>query len=882
MSGDPVVETKEKSNPSIETENFIQQPWALSIDRILRELSTNPSTGLQSQEVNERLQQYGSNELRKHVPKSVLRIFIDQFKSLIIALLGAAAIIAFIYGEFIEGVSILAVIFINALIGFFTEFRAIRSMEALYALTRVSARVRRDGQVKEIPATEIVPGDVLVIEGGDVIPADVRLTESNKLQVDESTLTGESVPVGKRTDPLDENTPLAERKNMLFKGTSVTRGSGVGIVTGTGMQTELGQISSLVQETTEEITPLEQRLDKLGHKLIGVTLIITVFVSISGIIAGKEIFLMIETGIALAVATIPEGLPIVATIALARGMQQMARKNALINRLSSVETLGATNVICTDKTGTLTENRMTARKYLFESGEVTMEKTNGEGEFYGDGERIDPLKMPVLKEALEVGMLCNNATFDGENGEEQSGDPLEVALIEAGTLAKINHKELKENYPESREEAFDPETKMMATFHPINNHYKVAIKGAPETILNRCTRLFTNESTAAFEQKDRERWLQKNEQLAQQGFRVLGLAVRKCDDDSVDPYEDMTFLGLVGLADPPRQEVKAAIEQCKKAGIKIVMVTGDQPATALSIAKSINLIHDSEEDVINGEKLEAIADLPEDAKKQLTETSVFARVSPKQKLNLIDLHQKAGNIVAMTGDGVNDAPALKKADIGIAMGRRGTQVAREAADMVLQDDSLSTIVTAVEQGRVIFGNIRSFVYYLLSCNISEVLVVGLASMAGAPLPILPLQILFLNLVTDIFPALALGVGHGEKEILKRPPRDPKESILERRHWMGITVYGLFITASVLTALYVSFEILKMPRIQAVTISFLTLAMSQLWHVFNMRSWRSSVIINEITKNNYVWGALFLCVLLIISSIYIPGFSAILKVVNPGL
>ena len=867
-------ETNKEKNP-------VRESYALTTEEIEEILSVNPIEGLSRQEVEKRLKKYGNNELRKHIPKSVWQILIDQFKSLIIGLLGAASMVAFIYGEFIEGVAILAVILINSMIGFFTELRAIRSMEALYALSQVNARVRRNGQEKEIPATGIVPGDILIIEGGDVISSDLRLIESNKLQADESTLTGESVPVGKQKESLPKETPLAERKNMLYKGTSVTRGSGVGIVTATGMETELGQISSLVQETKEEVTPLEHRLDKLGHKLIGVTLIIAVFVSISGILAGKEIFLMIETGIALAVATIPEGLPIVATIALARGMQQMARRNALINRLSSVETLGATNIICTDKTGTLTENRMTARTFLFETGEVKVESHNETAEFLFNGKKIDPIDLKVLKEALEVGMLCNNASFNNNEEKSQSGDPLEVALMEVGFMAGIDLKNLKNRYPEVREEAFDPEVKMMATFHEIDHQYKIAIKGAPEAVIEGCTNYLEKEGLKALNEEQKKQWIQKNEKLAGDGYRVLALAIRNAEEADINPYEDMVFLGLVGLADPPRSDVKNAIEQCKSAGIKLVMVTGDQQATALSIARSVNLVHDSESDVINGDRLEQISNISEDEKKKLLNTLIFARVSPKQKLNLIDLHQKEGNIVAMTGDGVNDAPALKKADIGIAMGQRGTQVAREASDMVLQDDSLATIVTAVEQGRIIFGNIRRFVYYLLSCNVSEVLVVGLASIVGAPLPILPLQILFLNLVTDIFPALALGVGHGEKNVLKRPPRNPEESIMERRHWIGVMVYGFFITASVLGSLALALNVIGMMRIRAVTISFLTLALSQLWHVFNMRGWRSNLFFNEITKNKYVWGALSLCVLLILAAIYIPGLSDILKVANPG-
>jgi Ca2+-transporting ATPase len=879
MNEADLIQARENTN---QKGDAVQTPWSKSVDEITELLSVQPGNGLTSDDVNKRRKKYGANELRKHEPKNTWLILLDQFKSLIILLLGVASLLAFLFGETVEGASILAVILINAAIGFFTELRAIRSMEALYSLTQVNARVRRDGQVRVMPAVEIVPGDVVVIESGDVISADLRVLESNKLQSDESALTGESVPVGKQIDQLPVETPLAERKNILYKGTAVTRGSGVGVVVATGMQTELGQISSLVQETKDEVTPLEKRLDKLGHKLIGVTLIITVFIALSGIMAGKDLFLMIETGIALAVATIPEGLPIVATIALAKGLQTMAKRNALINKLSSVETLGATSIICTDKTGTLTENKLAVRKYLLSNGEINV-VNDGSIAFLLKEDKITPSENIALKEALEVGILCNNATYDDDKRDHASGDPLEIALLEAGRMAGLSRVNLLDSYPEIKEEAFDPDIKMMATFHECNDRYRLAVKGAPEAVIAVSEKMLTENGAVSLDEKNKDWWLKENNRLAEKGFRLLALAMRDLEQaPDIKPYNNLTLIGLVCLADPPRHDVKPAIEQCKSAGIKIVMVTGDHQATARSIAQAVNLVENEKMNVIQGSSLERTLELTPDKKKEILSTAIFARVSPKQKLNLIDLHQKAGDIVAMTGDGVNDAPALKKADIGIAMGQRGTQVAREAADMVLQDDSLATIVAAVEQGRVIFGNIRRFVYYLLSCNVSEVLVVGLASMVGAPLPILPLQILFLNLVTDIFPALALGVGIGEKNVLDRPPRNPEESIMEKKHWMGVIVYGLIITVSVLCALYIALEVFRMPKVQSVTISFITLAFAQLWHVFNMRGWHTNLVKNEITRNRYVWGALLLCVVLILIAIYIPGLSHVLQVSNPGL
>jgi len=871
---------------------FISKPWVGLWQKIAEEFDVSIDRGLSVNEVKKRLKKYGPNRLREAKRKSGWLILAQQFKSFMVLLLVIAACLSFVFGDWVEGVAIGVVILINAAIGFVTEIRAVRSMEALQKMGVVNTKVRRDGEIKEIPAQEIVPGDIVVFEGGDIVTADLRLFKASKLLADESTLTGESLPVSKNAEPLEEEVPLAERINILFKGTAVTRGAGEGIVVSTGMNTELGKISSLVEEAEEEVTPLEKRLDKLGHKLIWVTLVIVVFVALSGIFAGKEIFLMIETAIALAVATIPEGLPIVTTIALARGMWRMARRNTLINRLAAVETLGETSVICTDKTGTLTENRLTIRQISLESGEVQIsgEGLETKGEFIKNGETFEPSDDQILKKLLEVGMLCNNASLNDEsNGNiKVVGEPLEVALLVAGSKAGIDHKTLFKNMQEVREEAFDSDIKMMATFHSENNSktgkeadsYLVAVKGAPESVLEACSQILTENGEKNISNEERSLLLEKNNRMAEQGLRILALATKKVNSPDVNPYENLTFLGLVGMLDPPRQDVRDSIGLCKKAGIRVIMVTGDQPITAQNIGKEVGLIEEVKVEVIHGNEIKSPDDLSPEERQRLLKSSIFARVSPKQKLDLISLHQKNGSIVAMTGDGVNDAPALKKADIGVAMGQRGTQVAREAADMVLKDDAFSTIVAAVEKGRVIFNNIRKFVLYLLSCNVSEVMIVALASLVNAPLPILPLQILFLNLVTDIFPALALGVGKGDAGIMKYPPRDPGEPILTRRHWLAISGYGLAITASVLGVFAIGFTWLHMDTGQAVTVSFLTLAFTQLWHVFNMRESGSGFIRNDITRNSFVWLALALCFGLLLAAVYLPGISAVLKMVPP--
>ena len=867
------------------SEMDITTPWARSRQEILETLRVSEDDGLDEQEVKKRRGQYGHNRLRSAKSKSAWTILAEQFKSLLVVLLAVAAALSLVFGELVEGIAILVVVLINAGIGFVTELRAVRSMEALQNLGSVEAKVRRDGRVNRIPAEDIVPGDIVVLEGGDVVTADLRLTEASKLQADESALTGELLPVSKQVEALEADAPLAERTSMLYKGTAVTRGSGQGVVVSTGTGTELGHISSLVEDAEEELTPLEKRLNKLGHRLVWITLGIAAVVAIAGILAGREPLLMIETAIALAVATVPEGLPIVATIALARGMQRMARRNALINRLSAVEALGATNVIYTDKTGTLTENQMTIVEIALAEADI---KVSGEGlqttgEFSQSGKAIDPLEREVLHRTLQVGVLCNNAEINKSNDETKSiGESLEVALLVAGLKAGIVRNELLDDRPETREDAFDPDTKMMATFHQEDDAYRIAVKGAPEPVLEACTQILTKDGTKSLDEDERKTWMNRNEQMAEEGLRVLALATRTTVNADEGPYQKLTFLGLVGLLDPPREEVRPALDACMRAGIRVVMVTGDHPVTARRIAQAVGLVESQNIDVIHGRDLDQRDEISEQERQRVLQAPIFARVSPEQKLDLIAIYQGAGHAVAMTGDGVNDAPALKKADIGVAMGKRGTQVAKEAADMVLQDDRFSSIVAAVEQGRVIFDNIRKFVFYLMSCNISEIAVITLASLINAPLPLQPLQILFLNLVTDVFPALALGVGEGEEAIMRHPPRNPKEPILTRRHWVEMGGFSALITFSVLGVMAVALTGLGMVRERAVTISFLTLAFAQLWHVFNMRDRGTGIIDNEIVHNPWIWGALVLCSALLLAAVYVPGLNTVLKMVDPGL
>jgi Ca2+-transporting ATPase len=843
--------------------------WQKSELETLTYFQVDLSTGLHDDEIIFRQKKFGLNILTEKKPTSKLSIFIRQFKSIIVFLLISAATVSFVLGQWIEGFSIVFVLLINALLGFMTEYKAIRSMEALKLMGRTTTNIIRNGKFISIDAEQLVPGDIVVLEAGDMITADIRIINSSKLAADESVLTGESVPVEKSKGLIKSDVILAEKTNMLFKGTFLTRGSAKGVVIATGMQTELGKIAKITQEAVEEITPLEERLNKLGQQLVWISLFIGIFVAVSGIMSGKTIMLMFTTAVALAVSTIPEGLPIVATMALAKGMWRMASKNALVNKLSAVETLGATSIIFSDKTGTLTENKMVVRSYYLDDG-------------YFEINDLDRDISPSLEKCLEIGILCNNAFIDPDSPNTSIGDPMEVALLNVGhKLTRLSKEGYLKKYPELREEAFDPDGCMMATYHDYQNQILVAVKGAPESLMKSCSFIYKDGNPLNLDHNMKELWLTRNQEMANDGLRVLALAYKFVHDKEKKPYEELIFTGLVGIADPARTGIKEAIKKCRSAGIRIIMVTGDQAGTAKKIARDINLVTDGHLDIIKGDELGDRALWSDQLKNKLNSIAIFSRVNPQQKLDLIQYYQDQSHVVAMTGDGVNDAPALKKADIGIAMGKRGTQVAREAADMVLKDDSFETIVLAIQQGRIIFSNIRRFVVYLLSCNISEVLIVSIAAIVNAPLPILPLQILFLNLVTDIFPALALGMGEGDSSYLERPPREVNESVISRERWWFIGSHGLIITVSVLMVFFLTLKGFYGNTGSAVTVAFLTLGFAQLFHVFNMRQTKSNFIFNEITRNPYVWGAIVVCTILLLGAVYIPGLSKILSLIKPS-
>ncbi|RBI83347.1 cation-transporting P-type ATPase [Rhodosalinus halophilus] len=849
----------------------MERPHAQTCEEVCSTLQVDPARGLSQGAAAKRLRESGPNRLARARRAPAWRILVDQFRNLIVGVLLLAAMLSGVVGEMVQAAAILVALAINVGIGFYTELSATRSIEALRRLEEDVARVRRDGTERSLAAEKLVPGDVVLLQAGEIVPADLRICESSSLRIDESALTGESVPVGKTAEPVDADADLADRANLAFRGTSVSHGAGAGVVVATGMKTELGRIAELAESAESAQTPLQKQLDALSRRLLVVIAGVAALVAATGAIAGRDLLLMAETGIALVVAAVPEGLPIVASIALARGMWRLADRQALIEKLSAVETLGATNVICADKTGTLTRNRMTLDRLALDGGDVALDAR-------------DEAPGGALRAALEVGALCTSAELERDARDEPrgTGDPMELALLVAARRAGCDRADLLDRRPELRREEFDPETRMMATFHRADDAVLVAVKGAPEAVIDRCTHVMDAEGKrVALDEDGRADWHARTDAMAGKGLRALALARRTADDSDVEPYENLTLIGLAGLLDPPRPEVREAVRACRDAGIRVVMVTGDQPETARAIAGEVGILDDPEAaEVRLGSDMAPPEEMTDEALATLRETPVFARFDPAQKLALIEVYQDAGYVVAMTGDGVNDAPALKKADIGIAMGQRGTEVAREAADMVLRDDSFASIEAAVREGRTIFGNIRKFVLYMLSGNAGEILAVSLVALLNAPLPLLPLQILYINIVSDVFPALALGVGESRANVMQRPPRDPSEPILTRRLWGAIGGYGLLIGGSVLAVFWAAFQ-LGLTREEAVTVSFLAFGFARLWHVLNMRDPDTRLFDNEVLSNRYVWAAVGLGIALMLATIYVPVMRTVLETAVPG-
>ena len=849
-------------------------PHTLSVEEIVQAFETNADNGISQSEAENRTKEFGANIYEAQKQKSIWMMLLLQFKSPIVYLLVAAAVVTLYFQNYIEAGAIGVVILINALIGFFMELQARSSMNALREMDVILCRVTRDAKTQEIPSEKLTPGDVVLLEAGDVIPGDGRLIEINQLQCDESSLTGESLPTEKNIEKLDKETVLGDQHNMVFKGTSVMNGKGKAIVTGIAQHTQLGTITSLVESAEETVTPLDKKLASLSKKLIWITLFMTSIFAITGMIQGKPWLVIFETSIALAVAAFPEGLPIVSTVALAYGMLLMAKRNAIVKKLSAVETLGSTSVILTDKTGTLTENTIHVDTFSFPAEEIKVRIENKElkfenGEIKSSKENLEQLKL--------IGVLCNNAAPKNiEDKKNLLGDPIEVALIHLYNTGGKSADEIKNQYERIAEMPFSSETKLMGTLHKSPNGNFIAAKGSVEHLLEKCNRLQNGTGIEEIKDNDKKKILDASEKMAANGLRVLAFAYNVGGEINKDNYLDgLVYAGMIGFLDPPRLDIKEAILTCRKAGIKVVMITGDHPLTALNIAKKTGLVNDDEQAVITGKDLPAADSLSDEWKEKILNTAVFARTTPKQKLEIAGIYQMAGNIVAMTGDGVNDAPALKKADVGIAMGLRGTQVAKETASIVLKDDSFISIAEAVAHGREIFRNIQKFVIYLVSCNLSEIFIVTALGFIAPAATLLALQILFLNMVTDVFPAMALGVGKGDKTIMDNPPRNPAKNIITNKNWIAIALYSAAITLSVIIAVFYCKAYISVDDKVANNIAFITLAFAQIFHVFNMSSPHSKLLVNEITTNKFVWLAILLCTGLMLLVYAVPQLRLVL-------
>jgi P-type Ca2+ transporter type 2C len=867
----------------------LHRPWyTLEAVEAARRAETEPLRGLSGAEAARRLAAHGANALVESSGRSPATIFLAQFKSLIVALLLVAALVALALGDSIEAGAIFVVIILNALIGFFTEWKAQQTLAALRRQTSPIAQVIRDGQEHEISAAEVVPGDVVVLAAGARVPADGRIIESVRLEVEEAALTGESKPVAKSTDALrDPSAALGDRRNMAFMGTTITGGRGRMIVTETGMRTEVGKIGTLIEEIGDRDTPLEQKLAGLGRALVGVVMAVCVLVVIAGWVRGNGLLYMVEVGISLAIAAVPEGLLAVATMTLALGMQRMARMRVLVRRLPAVETLGSTTVICTDKTGTLTRNEMTVRSVVL--GERRIDVTGSgyaaNGEFMIGGRPLDARGDDHLLLALRIATLCNDARVDHVDGRAVVlGDPTEGALIVAAEKAGLTLATLNRDCPRIGEVPFSSETKRMVTIHRLPEGGCVAyVKGAPNVVLEGASFHLAVVGQRALMPEDRERLQAVNEELARSALRVLAVAYRVLPDryDDRDLVRNLIFVGLIAMIDPLRDEAAGAIATCREAGIRTVMITGDQPATAAEIGRQLGLDRDAEgrpRHTVHGRDLAALDD---DAWQRLVAgASVFARVSPEHKVRIVSALQRHGEVVAMTGDGVNDAPALKQADIGIAMGIKGTEVAKETADMVITDDNFATIVVAVEQGRIVYANILRFVHYLFSCNVAEIVTVFAAIIIGWPLPLAPLQILWLNMITDVLPALALALERSGADVMKQAPRDPMQPLMNRHFVRVIAWQGLLLASMTLTAFFVGmrwYGIEGTGLQHAVTMGFTTLALAQVFHAFNARSRRRSAFTRPFA-NPWLWAALLMCLFLQTAAVYWPLLQKVLRTV----
>jgi len=863
------------------------------VNAVAEELSVDIGKGLSNDEAGKRIEKYGHNELKEKEKESIWVKILKQFKDFLVIILIVASIVSGLVGEISDSIVIIAIVIVNAVLGVVQEGKAEKALEALKKMSAPNARVLRGGHIEIIPAKNLVPGDVVLIEAGDSIPADLRLIESSNLKVEEASLTGESVPSEKDAGrAFDSEVSIGDRVNMAYMSTIVTYGRGKGIVISTGINTEIGRIAEAIQAYEDETTPLQMKLNELGKWLGIACLVICTLVFAIGFMEGGDLLEMFLVSISLAVAAIPEGLPAVVTIVLALGMKRMVQRNAIVRKLLAVETLGCVTVICSDKTGTLTQNEMTVVR-AYTGGtvyKVSGQGYNPAGEFTAADSKIDPEKENGLKLLLSTGVLCNDSILEQKDAEADLwgiiGDPTEGALIVAGAKAGYEKARMNCDFNRIEEIPFDSERKMMTTFHKdfVANKIVSFTKGAPDIIVSKCTKIYQNGSVAPLTEDLKQQIAKTNSEFAGEALRVLAFTYREYDKlppviNSESIENDLIFVGLMGMIDPARVEAFDAIKTCKAAGIKPVMITGDHRDTAVAIAKDLGLMAESS-GVLTGSELDKLSE--DELYNRVENTSVYARVSPDHKVRIVETLKKRGHIAAMTGDGVNDAMALKKADIGVSMGITGTDVAKGTADIILMDDNFATIVSAVEEGRIIYSNIRKFVFFLLSCNIAEIFIIFISILFNLPVPLIPIQLLWLNLVSDSFPALALGTEKGEPDIMNRKPRDAKEPILNKSLISGILVLSIAQTVSVLVAFWWALNNYNHDLLTARTVAFTTLVVVELIMAFTCRSERYPVIKLGLFSNKALLWATLTSSVLMIAVLYVPFLQPIFKTVALGV
>ena len=850
----------------------VRYPHSQTYQAVLAELDVDTNHGLDPNEAAERLRRFGPNSLADSAGRSALQIFLSQFSSIVVWLLMIAAVVAYFADSALEAAAITVVLILNAGIGFAIEWQARKSLEALNRATVTTVRVRRGGQENLIDSVDLVPGDIVVLTSGDRVPADARLIEAVNIRADESTLTGESLPVDKSLAPVDRDTPLAERSSMLYLGSNVAAGRAVGVITATGPSTELGSVGKMLEQTADTETPLERRLADLGRRLVYLVLAVGVIVMIAGVVRGNDWWLMTKVAISLAVAAVPEGLPAVTTLILALGLLRLARRSAIVRNLSAVEALGSTTVICTDKTGTLTENRMTVTEIVLAGGRTVPFLPDAESAALESPD-------PQLDRILLVATLCNEGTVNIYDGKIV-GEPTEAALLRAAVECGLDVALTYSEFEKVIEVPFDAAAKRMTTVvEEIDGSRTAMLKGAPAVVLEASKEWIDDRgSTVQLESQTRERFIKANEQMARRGLRVLAFADKSLKNDLEGFDSGYTFLGFVGMADPPRAGALEAVREAKSAGIRVVMLTGDQKLTAEAIALQLHLSEDH--DIIALHSRDLIDTDSSRLSELAKQAHVFARVTPEDKLKIVKALQSTGDIVAVTGDGINDAPALKQADIGVAFGKRGTDVAKDAADVVLTNDDFSTIVAAIEGGRTIYANIIKFVRLLFSDNLAEIIVIFGAIVAGLPLPVLPLQILWINLVTDVFPALALAVEPASAGTMRRRPRPAAESLLSGRFMFLILWQGAALAAIALSAYLWALRTYG-EGVHARTIALLALVSVQLGDLFNCRSLTRSAF-DRFFSNPYVFAAVAVVVLLQAAAVYFRPLATVLGLTEPNI